>query len=93
MLNIICISMIEFYQKNISPYKGYTCVYKHFGGKYSCSEFTKKCISEHGVIKTIPLFINQINECKSIYSNNMNNKNANSCEKACNTCGTVAPCL
>jgi putative component of membrane protein insertase Oxa1/YidC/SpoIIIJ protein YidD len=92
MINNICINIIEFYQKNISPHKGYTCAYKHFTGKNSCSEFTKKCISEYGVIKTIPLFINQINECKTTYSKN-NNKDTNSCEKGCNGCGTVAPCL
>lgn len=94
MIRKISIHSIQFYQKNISPYKGYSCAYRHYTGKDSCSEFTKKCILKYGVVKSIPLFKKQIERCKIVYYENQHNHSKpDGYEKFCNSCATIAPCI
>ena len=42
----ICILLICFYQKRISPMIGHNCKYEP-----TCSEYTKQAIEKYGVIK------------------------------------------
>ena len=42
----IMVSSIRFYQKNISPYKGYKCPYYP-----SCSQYGLEAIEKHGPLK------------------------------------------
>ncbi|MDD3466624.1 MAG: membrane protein insertion efficiency factor YidD [Campylobacterales bacterium] len=62
------IFFINIYQKYISPKKGYVCAHRHYHGGDSCSEYTKKCISEFGIIKTIPLFFERLDDCKKTFN-------------------------
>lgn len=48
MIKKICIKMIEFYQKKISPLLGHNCKYYP-----TCSEYTKQAIEKYGVIRGI----------------------------------------
>lgn len=57
----IFIWLINFYQKNISPYlssKGYNCKYYP-----TCSEYTKEAIEKYGAVKGIFLGIIRILKC------------------------------
>jgi len=56
--------MIIFYQKYISPHKGYCCAYRAYSGKNSCSEFAKVTIQENGFIKAILSIKKQFLKCK-----------------------------
>jgi len=64
MTDIIALKTINFYQKWISPYKGYSCAYKYYTNKHSCSEFAKKSIQKFGIIKSIPLINIHLKKCK-----------------------------
>ena len=44
----ICILLINFYQKKISPYLKTSCKYYP-----TCSEYTKQAIEKYGVVKGI----------------------------------------
>ncbi len=48
MIKKLCIKMIEFYQKKISPCLGHRCKYYP-----TCSEYTKQAIEKYGVLKGI----------------------------------------
>ena len=58
MIKKLCIKMIEFYQKKISPLLGHNCKYYP-----TCSEYTKQAIEKYGVIKGIFLGIWRILRC------------------------------
>ena len=48
MIKRLCIKMIEFYQKRISPNLGHRCKYYR-----TCSEYTKQAIEKYGVVRGI----------------------------------------
>lgn len=48
MIKKLCIKLIEFYQKVISPNLGHNCKYMP-----TCSEYTKQAIEKYGVIRGI----------------------------------------
>lgn len=48
MIKRLCIKMIEFYQKRISPSLGHRCKYYP-----TCSEYTKQAIEKYGVVRGV----------------------------------------
>lgn len=67
MLNRFAVRCIEFYQKHISPKKGYVCAHKYYYGGDSCSEYMKKSIVELGIVRAAVLFAVRLKECKKAY--------------------------
>ncbi|MDO5775373.1 MAG: membrane protein insertion efficiency factor YidD [Eubacteriales bacterium] len=58
----LCISMIRFYQREISPYKVYTrCKYIP-----TCSEYAVQAIQKYGVLKGIVLAAWRILRCNPL---------------------------
>ncbi len=58
MIKKLCIKMIEFYQKKISPGLGHRCKYYP-----TCSEYTKQAIEKYGVVRGILKGIFRILRC------------------------------
>jgi uncharacterized protein len=58
---------ILVYQKLISPYKGYRCAHRALYGRDSCSEYTKKSIAYHGLMKGVPIAQRRFKECGEAY--------------------------
>ena len=46
MMKKMCIKLIEFYQKSISPWLGHNCKYYP-----TCSEYMKQAIEKYGFLK------------------------------------------
>ncbi|MFS1430823.1 membrane protein insertion efficiency factor YidD [Vibrio splendidus] len=65
MLSKLSLLAISFYQKFISPRKGYRCAYGVLHGTHGCSGHVKKAIQIKGVISAIPDIKNQFANCKS----------------------------
>ncbi len=42
---------IAFYQRCLSPYKGFCCAYRRHTGRASCSELGRRVIRRYGVLK------------------------------------------
>ncbi len=63
MLNAIAIKIIRFYQRYLSPRKGYVCAHHalHNGG--SCSFWAISVIESQGVLAMISQFGGRIAEC------------------------------
>jgi hypothetical protein len=58
MIKKICIKLIEFYQKSISPWLGHRCKYYP-----SCSEYTKQAIEKYGAVRGTIKGIKRILRC------------------------------
>jgi putative component of membrane protein insertase Oxa1/YidC/SpoIIIJ protein YidD len=70
MVNKLAVKIITFYQKYLSPRKGYICAHRYYLGTDSCSEYTKQAVLQFGIIRTIPLFFDRLKECKHVYEEN-----------------------
>lgn len=58
MMKKLCIKLIEFYQKAISPWLGHNCKYYP-----TCSEYTKQAIEKYGAVKGAIKGIKRILRC------------------------------
>jgi len=60
-MRLLLVKLIHFYQKYISPYKGFKCPYYP-----SCSEYGKIAVSKYGVIKGGALATMRILRCNPL---------------------------
>lgn len=61
----IAIAAIKFYQKKISPHKGYSCAHRVYHGGDSCSQYVKNQIVSRGTWRGIGSLWNRSFECKA----------------------------
>jgi len=66
-INKFWIGLITFYQRFISPYKGFTCAHHARHKKGSCSHAVKALIADNGLIKSLPLIRVRFKECSEAY--------------------------
>lgn len=59
----ISVRLIDFYQKNISPHKGYCCAYRVLHGEDSCSEYVKNVFLHQNLQDCIKLSRERFNQC------------------------------
>jgi len=52
-MKYLSLALVRFYQRRISPMKGYRCAHGAYHGGLSCSCFCAKQIEEHGVLKAV----------------------------------------
>lgn len=57
--------LISFYQKRISPHKGFCCAHRVLHKGDSCSEYTKKQILEKGLFVSFKTIKQRFNDCRS----------------------------
>ena len=50
-MRIVALTFIQFYQRFISPYKGFSCAYRVHTGRRSCSALGYKAIHWHGFLR------------------------------------------
>lgn len=67
LIDSLTIKGINFYQKNISPKKGYRCAYCFLHGQESCSQYAKNSILKEGLITAISLTLTRLRECRKAY--------------------------
>jgi putative component of membrane protein insertase Oxa1/YidC/SpoIIIJ protein YidD len=60
----LALTSIDFYQKYISPRKGYKCAYGALYNEKSCSSYCKNEIISKGLIKGIKSTFVRFKECK-----------------------------
>lgn len=58
-------TFISIYQKQISPRKGFSCAYRVLHCSESCSQYTKRVISELGIGQALPLIRQRFQACKA----------------------------
>jgi len=58
---------ITFYQRYVSPKKGFVCAHRTLHGGASCSTFAAEVIREHGVIAGIGGLRKRFEMCRQAY--------------------------
>lgn len=58
------ISLIDIYQRYISPYKGFRCAHRVFHGGCSCSQAVKQIIQSDGLLGGIHKIRERFRECQ-----------------------------
>lgn len=63
MVTWLALKAINFYQKFISPYKGFNCAHRVATGEVGCSGYGKKVISRFGLVTGIKLLNRRFYDC------------------------------
>lgn len=63
----IALLMIVFYQRHISPHKGFSCAYRQHTGHVSCSNLGYRAIRRFGVFKGIGVLKMRFSNCEAVY--------------------------
>lgn len=67
LISYIALRFILFYQKWISPHKGFCCAYKYKTGGHSCSQYAAKIVRRMGVLGLIRGLPKQFGRCRSAF--------------------------
>ncbi|WP_020396521.1 membrane protein insertion efficiency factor YidD [Thiolinea disciformis] len=84
------IDMINFYQRFISPYKGFRCAHAAWHGGNSCSQAIKLIIAEQGLWAGRDLIKQRFQDCKMAYQQLQTNKEEEQKEKRDPICSDCA---
>lgn len=63
MMTWLAIKAINFYQKFISPYKGFNCAHRVATGEVGCSGYGKKVIGRFGLVTGMKLLNRRFYDC------------------------------
>ncbi len=63
MMRFLALGAIAFYQRHISPHKGFVCAYRAHTGCGSCSRLGQRAIRRYGVIKGTQLLFARFEKC------------------------------
>ena len=88
-MKYIVVLLISFYQKFISPYKGFRCAYAVLHGGDSCSEAIKKIVLAKGCIGGYQETRERFKACKAANETlirNLQRRDKNRCDD-CPDCG------
>lgn len=66
-LRLVTITVIVFYQRYLSPRKGYSCAHRRLRGGDSCSEYVKKTLGDKSLFETTLLTRRRFRECNAAY--------------------------
>ena len=59
----IAVSLISFYQRRLSPHKGFCCAHRVWHGSESCSQYAREAVAENGLFRALPLLKKRLKEC------------------------------
>ena len=66
-MKALALAAIRFYQRVISPRKGFCCAYRSCTGRASCSTLGYRAIRRHGVIDGIAVLRLRLQACGDVY--------------------------
>lgn len=92
IISPISLWLIRFYQKYISPRKGYRCAYSVEYGGPGCSGAVKSIISEHGLFSGWPLIQERFDNCRDANEKRKKRRvgcDASSRANVCVDCGDI----
>lgn len=59
----LALILIAFYQRHLSPHKGFCCAYRQHTGHASCSELGRRSIRRHGLLKGLRILRRRLVLC------------------------------
>jgi putative component of membrane protein insertase Oxa1/YidC/SpoIIIJ protein YidD len=66
-MRAVALPAIRFYQRRISPHKGFCCAYRSHLGRDSCSELGLRAIRRYGFLKGIGVLQERLKLCGVTY--------------------------
>jgi putative component of membrane protein insertase Oxa1/YidC/SpoIIIJ protein YidD len=63
----LALAFIRFYQRHISPYKGFCCAYRACTGHASCSALGYRAISRFGLMQGVGILRQRLHKCGVAY--------------------------
>lgn len=90
MMNKLAIALIRFYQKFISPRKGFTCAHRALHGGDTCSVAVRKIIESNGLYSGFKSIQSRFRECQYASKEISLNQKAG---LDCLECGDIGGCL
>ncbi|MDM5178982.1 membrane protein insertion efficiency factor YidD [Massilia sp. DJPM01] len=67
MMKTLALSAIGFYQRHLSPYKGFCCAYCAYTGNASCSVLGARAIRRYGVWDGLGVLQGRLQKCGIAY--------------------------
>ena len=64
VLRSVVLLGVGFYQRYLSPHKGFSCAHKRLYGGTSCSEYFRLAVQHRDLSDSIPLFQKRLRACK-----------------------------
>lgn len=62
-LQKVVLALVKYYQRSLSPHKGFSCAYRKLYRDSSCSQFFVQAINQYGLRASIPLFQKRLEAC------------------------------
>ena len=72
----LALSAISFYQRFLSPHKGFRCAYAQHTGSASCSQLGYRAIRRFGVGKGVGLLFQRFDRCRAAYLDHRSSRSA-----------------
>ena len=69
-MRFIALMLIRLYQRFLSPIKGYSCAYRVYTGKESCSAYGYQAIARYGVVTGYQLIRRRMDKCTHVFELN-----------------------
>lgn len=95
-MRALALPAIRFYQRRISPYKGFCCAYRSQLGRCSCSELGLRAIRRYGLLKGVGVLQQRLELCGVTYRRHWENvkgsqRGSAPCDIPCD-CSTGSGC-
>ena len=96
-LTPLALLSIRYYQRYLSPFKGFSCAYRIHTGNASCSTFAARAIRRYGLIKGIFLLRQRLHACSRVYHQHHAHKfvpqtQRGDCDVPCHGCDVPDHC-
>jgi putative component of membrane protein insertase Oxa1/YidC/SpoIIIJ protein YidD len=62
-MKFLALAAISFYQRYLSPLKGFVCAFRIHTGRDSCSAYGKRVIARHGLLRGLVLLNRRLSAC------------------------------
>lgn len=63
----LALAAISFYQRYLSPRKGFVCAFRFHTGRDGCSAYGKRVIERHGLRVGLVLLGRRLDACKAVH--------------------------
>jgi putative component of membrane protein insertase Oxa1/YidC/SpoIIIJ protein YidD len=66
-MKVLALAAIWFYQRYLSPLKGFACAFGVHTGRDSCSAYSKRVIARHGLLTGLALLKRRLSACAEVH--------------------------
>ena len=68
LLAVLLLAAITFYQRRLSPHKGFVCAWRFHTGRASCSEYARRIVRRCGALALWVALPRQFERCRCVHA-------------------------